>query len=317
MKKLLLLLLLTASSLCVVFSQNPCPVDYKINNGGGQCPDLNGTSATGTITLSFDGPIDPLNIPSIGSVYDVTDPANPQLVTGITFGPGILHVNGDVEYCYYVGPNNNNNLLGANSQFRFVVSYNGLPCGEQGALPVTFRDFTASRNNSVVALNWITSTENNNLGFEIQRLIGNGNWEVLSFTATQAIRGNSSSDINYTYADQNPTKGISQYRIKQIDIDRRSKLSEIRAVRGDGQNGKTIVYPNPSIDGKVNVLFEDKDASRDISLMDMNGRVIKQWKAVFGNTLKIDNLVTGFYTIRIINPQTGEQVVEKIIVKSR
>jgi Secretion system C-terminal sorting domain len=317
MKKILLLFLFIVSSVNLVFSQNPCPIDYKINNGGGSCADLNGLTATGTITLSFDGPIDQLNIPSIGSVYDITDLLNPVLVTGITFGPGTLLVNGDVQYCYYVGPNNNNNLLGGNSQFRFVVSYNGTPCGEQGALPVSFRVFTASRNSSVVVLNWTTSTETNNLGFEIQRLIGSGDWQVLSFLATHAVGGNSSSDLTYTYNDLNLTKGISQYRIKQIDIDRRSKISEIRSVRGDGQKGKTMVYPNPSNDGKVNVVFEDKDATRNVSLMDLNGRVIKQWKNIRNNTLQIENLITGFYTLRIINSETGEQIVEKIVVKNR
>ena len=317
MKKNLLLFLLMISSVSLVFSQNPCPIDYKINNGGGQCPDVNGTSATGTVTLSFDGPIDPLNIPTIGTVYDVTDPLNPQLVTDVTFGSGTLLNNGDVLYCYYIGPNNNNNLLGANAQFRFIVSYNGTPCGEQGALPVSFRAFTAARSNSIVALKWTTATESNSLGFEIQRLIGHGNWQTLSFVATQAAGGNSSSDLTYTYADPNPTKGISQYRIKQIDIDSRSKFTEIRAVRGDGQKGKTIVYPNPSSDGKVNIVFENKDAPRAVSLTDINGRVLKQWKNVLTNTIQIENLNSGFYTLRIINTETGEQLVEKIVVKNR
>jgi len=148
-------------------------------------------------------------------------------------------------------------------------------------------------------------------------LIGNGSWQTLSFVATLADHGNSASEHTYTYADLNQTKGISQYRIRQIDIDKRSKYSEIRAVRGEGQKGKTIVYPNPSNDGKVNVVFEDKDASRNVSLMDRNGRVVKQWKNLLSNTLQIENLLSGFYTMRIINSETGEQIVEKIVVKNR
>jgi len=317
MKKILLLFLLMVSSVSLVFSQTPCVSDYKINNGGGQCPDVNETAATGTVTLSFDGPIDPLTIPSVVSVYDITDPLNSQLMTDISFGSGELLNNGDVQYCYYVGPNKNNNLQGHNSQYRFLISYNGTPCGEQGALPVSFRAFSASRNNSTVALKWTTATESNNLGFEILRLIGNGKWESLAFIRTQAVSGNSSSDLTYTYGDLNPTKGISQYRIRQIDIDSRSKLSEIRAVRAEGQKGKTIIYPNPSSDGKLTVVFEDKEVSRDVSLMDLNGRVMKQWKNVMNNTLQIENLLTGSYTVRILNTETGEQIVEKIIVKNR
>ena len=318
MKKILLLFLLVTSSVSLVFSQNPCVQDYQINNGGGSCPDLNGTSATGTITLSFNGVIDPLLIPTIVSATDITDPLNPVLVIDITFGTGELLNNGDVKYCYYVGPNNNNNLAGRNSVFRFIVSYNGAPCsGEEGTLPVSFRAFTASRSNSVVALKWTTAMESNNRGFEIQRLIGNGTWETLSFIASQASGGNSSSDLTYSYTDQNSTKGISQYRIRQVDIDGRSKLSDIRVVRGYGQKGKTIVYPNPSSDGKVNILFDDVSGIRDISLMDLSGRVIKQMKGVTNNNVQIDNLTAGFYTVRIVNTETSEQVVEKFIVNKR
>ena len=77
---------------------------------------------------------------------------------------------------------------------------------------------------------------------------------------------------------------------------------------------KTIVYPNPSPDGRVNILFENKQETRDIILTDMNGRVVKQWKGFKNSMLKIENLVTGMYTLKIITPQTGNQTVEKIMV---
>jgi hypothetical protein len=317
MKKSLVLFLLMAASVSFVFSQTPCISDYKINNGGGSCPELNGASATGTITLYFDGPLDPLSIPSIESVSDITDPVNPQSLTEISFGPGTLLNNGGVKFCYYVGPNNNNNLQGHHSLFRFFISYNGTPCGDQGALPVSFRAFTASRSNSVVALRWTTATESNNLGFEIQRLMGNGSWQTLSFIATEAAGGNSASDLSYSYVDQNSTKGISQYRIRQIDIDGRFKLSEIRVVRGYGQKGKTIVYPNPSNDGKVSIIFEEVNAIRDISVTDMSGRVIRQMKGITSNNILLENLNAGMYNARIVNKETGEQQVEKFVVKKR
>ena len=79
----------------------------------------------------------------------------------------------------------------------------------------------------------------------------------------------------------------------------------------------SIVYPNPSNDGKVNVVFADVNTIRDVSLMDMNGRVIKQWKGVANNNIQINNLAAGFYTVRIIDTDTGEQTVEKIVVKKR
>ena len=184
-------------------------------------------------------------------------------------------------------------------------------------LPVSLRSFTAARNNSTVLLKWETVTEENSRGFYIERNLGNNVWQTLGFVSTKAIHGNSNSLLNYEYSDINNAKGITQYRLRQIDIDGKHAYSPIRAVRAGSQKGKTIVYPNPSNDGKVNVVFADVNTIRDVSLMDMNGRVMKQWKGVANNNIQIDNLTAGFYTIRIIDTETGEQTVEKIVVKKR
>jgi len=185
-------------------------------------------------------------------------------------------------------------------------------------LPVNLKSFTAVRkNNTTVNLKWETAQEENNKGFDIQRKLSDGAWKNIGYVVTKAANGNSSSPLTYEFTDLNNTKGITQYRIRQLDINGKQSYSLLRSVRGDGQKGKTIVFPNPSNDGKVNVVFEDKNGSRDVSLMDMNGRVIKQWKNVMNNTLQIENLISGFYTLRIVNTETGEQVVEKIVVKNR
>lgn len=184
-------------------------------------------------------------------------------------------------------------------------------------LPVSLRSFTATRNNSTVNLKWETVSEKDSRGFFIERNLGNGAWQTLGFVPTKALHGNSNSSLSYTYTDMNDAKGIIQYRLRQVDIDGKHAYSPIRAVRAPGQKLKTIVYPNPSADGKVNVAFPDTDAPRDVSLSDMNGRIIKQWKGVRSNYLQIDNLMAGFYTIRIIDTESGEQSVEKIVVKKR
>jgi hypothetical protein len=320
MKKFLLSFLL-AAAVSFAFAQLPnlpCVADYKINNGGGHCADLNGTPATGTVTLTFDGAVDPANLPIVVSVALSTDPGNP--ITGDAFQrTGVLNNNGTVTYCYYVGPANGNNLNGKNQQYIFTVAYdiNGhlTPCGSQSPLPVSFALFTAARSNNVVSVKWTTASESNNLGFEVQRLIGTGNWQTVSFVATKALNGNSPTGQDYSFTDQNPTRGVSQYRIKQVDIDQRARFSDIRAVRGLGQMAKTIVFPNPSLSGgKVNVIFDEKDGARDVSLIDMSGRVIRQWKGFTNNNLQIENLTSGFYNLRIVLRETGEQDVEKIVV---
>jgi hypothetical protein len=181
---------------------------------------------------------------------------------------------------------------------------------------VSYKSFTAARNHSIVALKWETSFEQNSSGFAIERNI-RGTWEQVAFVPSQAPDGNSNSALSYQYNDANNVKGITQYRLRQVDLDARSKYSEIRAVRGEGQAGNTIVYPNPSFDGRVSIVFEDATVSRDASLSDMAGRILKQWKGITNNNIQIDNLTPGMYSLRIVVPETGEQSVEKIIVSKR
>jgi hypothetical protein len=184
-------------------------------------------------------------------------------------------------------------------------------------LPIKLRSFTAVRNNSNVTLKWETESEENSKGFYIQRKSGNTDWQTVSFVNTKAVNGNSQVPLTYEYTEPNYIKGITQYRLRQMDNDGKSAYSNIRSVRSDGQKGLTIIYPNPSTDGKVNIVFDDAVGNRDVSLLDLSGRQVRQWKGVNTNTIQIENLNPGFYSVRILNVETGEQVIEKIIVKNR
>jgi hypothetical protein len=181
-------------------------------------------------------------------------------------------------------------------------------------LPVTLSSFTAKRvNSNNVVLRWETVTEINNRGFALQRN-SNGSWETIGYIPSQVEDGNSNSLLLYNFTDVNASRDITQYRIQQIDIDGKSKLSEIRTVKGLGQNGNTLVYPNPTQDGRVRIVFDDRDGARDVMLTDMNGRIIKNWKVMNGNTIEAEGLLPGIYMLRIVMAGTRHQTVEKIVV---
>jgi hypothetical protein len=184
-------------------------------------------------------------------------------------------------------------------------------------LPAMIKSFSAKRNRSTVELKWITLTEINNRGFDLQRQLGIDNWQTIAFVPSQAATGNSNAELNYVYNDPNNNKGISNYRLRQVDLDNNFKYSETRSVRGEEQKNKIIVYPNPSSNGILNVVFEDANSVRDISLIDMNGRKVKQWNGIANNNIQIVNLTPGLYSLRVIIRETGEQYIEKIVVKSR
>jgi len=131
----------------------------------------------------------------------------------------------------------------------------------------------------------------------------------------KTIDGNSSTTLQYTYKDNNTDKSSTQYRIRQIDQDEKSKYSVIRSVTGLGSSGKILIYPNPSSDGKVTLSFRNASGSHDITIADASGSVVRKWKGVVSDNLTVDNLASGFYSVSVIVVETGEQMVEKIIVR--
>lgn len=181
-------------------------------------------------------------------------------------------------------------------------------------LSVELLSFSAVRNGAMVDLKWSTASEENNLGFRVERLEESGNWQSVGFVNSRADGGNSNIVLNYQFSDPNHLKTVTRYRLRQIDRDGRSELSEIRQVLPDGdRKNKIIVYPNPTTDGKINVVF-DETATRNMSVIDMSGRIVKQIKGITGNTIQVDNLAPGMYSLVIVDPHTGKRVIEKVVV---
>lgn len=178
-------------------------------------------------------------------------------------------------------------------------------------LPVTFGTFTAARKGQSVFVSWETRMELNVSGFNVQRLTS-GNWVTVAFVPAKNLANGSS----YELTDVNAYKGLSQYRIVSVDMDGKQKLSEIRSVRGEESNSRVSMYPNPTTTGSVNLVF-DNSSSRDISVVDVTGRVVKQLQNQRGSNVRLDLVQDGLYQIQVMDRTTGERIVEKVIVKKR
>jgi len=185
-------------------------------------------------------------------------------------------------------------------------------------LPVNLLSFNAKRNGTNAQLSWATASEQNNKGFYIERMsnVSDG-WEEIGFVASTALNGTSSQQISYSYNDPNDSKTVTQYRLRQVDLDTKSKYSDVRTVLGMTQSKGLLVYPNPSENGTVNIVFSESNVIRDIAIVDMSGRTLKQMNGVVNNNIRIDNLQSGMYTLRVFVPATGEQMTEKLVVNKR
>lgn len=177
------------------------------------------------------------------------------LLTGITFSQvNELIIESGTEFNIPLGTQIASDVINVNQYATFISQdpsgvADGTTINGDGVwtLPVEFNAFRANVNDNKVLLSWITITEINNYGFEIQRSKSFGeetDWEKIGFVNGS---GNSSSSKHYTFADQNLI-GSSKfmYRLKQIDNDGTFKFSELIEVDVIPDKFELFQnYPNP------------------------------------------------------------------------
>ena len=184
------------------------------------------------------------------------------------------------------------------------------------ALPAELSKFKISNVEKFNRLNWITSSERNNKGFEIQRSIGAANeFKTIGFLGSMAKNGNSQTEISYSFEDADIKSGQTyNYRLNQIDYDGRSMFSPIRSIRIGSIESNLLVYPNPS-QGSFTVNTGSSTGKINIYVLDNTGRSVSQYTDVSSSNTRINNLKKGFYTLKIVNTETGEQSAQRVVVQ--
>ncbi|HWB28015.1 MAG TPA: cellulase family glycosylhydrolase [Chitinophagaceae bacterium] len=176
-------------------------------------------------------------------------------------------------------------------------------------LPVNILSFSASTNGKTTQLSWITATEANNKGFEIERGINTTSFTGIGFIPTHAINGNSSTPLAYQFTDAYLSLNTTYYRLKQLDKDGGIHYSKIIGINGIGSSA-AVVYPNPAeniLNVPVAGVLNEK---MTITITDISGRRI--WADEVQCTgqavvpVNITKLATGAYLVVV---QAGNQKI--------
>ncbi|HRE62714.1 MAG TPA: SBBP repeat-containing protein [Ferruginibacter sp.] len=174
-----------------------------------------------------------------------------------------------------------------------------------GTMPVTLLNFNAQNLNSRVKISWRSESEINLLEFVVEK-----SNDGINFTSVHKVAAKNTAGVhNYAVFDMKPLKGNNFYRLRMVDIDSKFKYSQVAKTYLD----KAIylsIFPNPTY-GEV--IIQSGSEIKTISIIDINGKKIKQISATANNHYNINPISTGIYFIQV---ETNDfTTVQKLMIQ--
>jgi hypothetical protein len=164
-------------------------------------------------------------------------------------------------------------------------------------LAATITTLQAKLNGGIVDLQWQTSDEHNNKGFNVQKRDGD-TWRTIGFVNGA---GNSSATKDYSFTDIPKSGGTVLYRLEQVDLDGKTSLSNVVKV----DLGKMIFsmeqFPNPATNRTTISYSLPNDETVSLQLFDNSGKLVrtivnsKQTKGVYQFNIDVTKWSKGVY----------------------
>jgi len=169
-------------------------------------------------------------------------------------------------------------------------------------LPVELANFDVSLvKEELVNVQWSTFSETNNKGFEILHSMDGMNWDVKTFVEGH---GTTTERKSYLWQDKSPQAGINYYRLKQIDIDGKTKLHRIKAVEILSDQLVVQLFPNPTRASTSLYLYSQQDELVTIKVYSAQGKTVIKTKQMinYGDNIvdiNLEGFAKGTYSIII------------------
>ncbi len=168
--------------------------------------------------------------------------------------------------------------------------------GTQGGgslLPVELVQFTGEVLSNYNLLKWVTASEKDNAGFDVEKMDQNGRWVPISFIHGEM---NSQEYKRYVYKDYNQRRGDNFYRLKQVDRNTGYfEYSNVIILNVDREN-EVSLYPNPVVDE-----LTITQAKGTATIYDIHGRKRNVFEVLSeSERIDVSNLPNGAYSIEIV-----------------
>lgn len=172
------------------------------------------------------------------------------------------------------------------SGFAVTIDSSEISVYNLSIIPVELTSFSADVDDDVVILNWSTSTETNNYGFQVERSNDRAAFYQIAFVPGY---GTTTEVQTYSYRDTAFTSKENYYRLKQLDLNGSYTYSDIIKVDLN-QPAKFVLkqnFPNPFNSGTKIKFAIPKDSFVTLSIFNAVGELI--------STLVSKQMRAGFY----------------------
>ena len=177
-----------------------------------------------------------------------------------------------------------------------------------GPLPVSLVDFTATKQNKGVDLNWQTSIEQNSSYFDVEFSRDGGKFESIGRVKAS---GSSTTLKNYSLKHLSPINGLNYYRLKMVDVDASSKYSTVRTVKFSNSMSIAIM-PNPTAD-RVYITSNEGGILQSVSLYSISGRLLQQVNNfTLGKSIDLSTYSPSVYILIILDKNGSTEVIKVV-----
>ncbi len=236
---------------------------------------------------------------------------------GIIGAVGVTNAAGQAVFCY------TGTVIGRDT---IIASIGTTPTRDtafkswEAVAPVELSSFTSTVTNKDVKLNWSTSEELNNSGFDIERSVVNGEWSKIGNVAGN---GTTSDPKNYEFTDRNLNSGKYNYRLKQIDFNGNFayyNLSEEIVIGIPERFSLSQNYPNPfNPTTKIDFALP-RDGNVKITVFDNSGKqiaeIVNGFRSAGYHTVEFNaaNISSGVYFYKLESNEFSK-VMKMTIIK--
>lgn len=139
-------------------------------------------------------------------------------------------------------------------------------------LPVELSSFKGNSVEAGISLEWITDSEVNNEGFEVEFSVDARSFEKVAF-----ITGNGTTNQTQSYEFMHKTNrpGSLYYRLKQMDFDGAFEYSDvIEVMREKTNDGNIVIFPNPAKEAFTITVSNPNRLNSSVKVTDLLGKVV-------------------------------------------